>query len=152
MGWDKHPLPAGPVPEWLPDWRNAEAYAPSESRPFWAWQFLMRNPEYIADYATFLAVPDYWPEGGKRSKYSGSAFTIEAGMEYYAADPPALPGETLAEYEDRLEGQEYTITNLESGLCQKWGVDVLNQPGARVLSVARDPSVPRSSPKWRTYW
>ncbi|MBL8448219.1 MAG: DUF2285 domain-containing protein [Zoogloeaceae bacterium] len=142
MSWKRHPLPSGPVPDWLPDWRDPEPYSPHEDRLIWAWEFLMRNPEYIADYDAFMAVPGYWPEGGKTPKFSGRSFAPWAGMEYYAADPPALPGETLDEYENRLEGQEYSVTNLESWLCRKWGVEVLNRPGAEMMAICRDPSIP----------
>lgn len=39
------------------DWHNAADYAfdPPLSREEWAWQFLRRNPEYVADHAWFIA-------------------------------------------------------------------------------------------------
>ena len=43
-------------PTWLPDWRDINAYPDPKStkRYEWAWEFLRRNPEYQADYESFL--------------------------------------------------------------------------------------------------
>lgn len=40
------------APDWLPDWRDPEAYpeANAMSLKQWAWQFLRRNPDYQADF------------------------------------------------------------------------------------------------------
>lgn len=41
-----------------PDWREALAYPSPETQPdlaFWAWQFLRRNPDYQAEWSSYVA-------------------------------------------------------------------------------------------------
>lgn len=77
----------------------------------------------------YESVPYYWPDhGGKTPKGSGRSFQPWAEMIYYWADPPGRPDETLEEYERRMQGTDYEVTNLESGLCRKWGIMLLKPP------------------------
>lgn len=146
MGFEKKyeiPTTAGPAPDWLPSWRDPTNY-PDDLGPLgFAWQFLRRNPDYIADYEAFAKVPGYWPDGGgKTPKWSGRSFAPWAEMVFYHADPPALPGETLEDYERRMGDSEYHIKNLETHLQEKWGVDCINDPAKDSWAMAQDPSVP----------
>lgn len=119
---------SSPAPLWLPDWKDPDAYAHLTVRHQLAWEFLRRNPEYQADWLNYESVPYYWPEGGKTPKGSGRSFAPWAEMFYYYADPPGLPNETLAQYERRLAGTDPKVTNLEAGLCEKWGILTLIAP------------------------
>ncbi|ENO78855.1 DNA -binding domain-containing protein [Thauera sp. 63] len=77
----------------------------------------------------YESVPYYWPDhGGKTPKGSGRSYQPWAEMIYYWADPPGRADETLEEYERRMQGTDYEVTNLESGLCRKWGIKLLKPP------------------------
>lgn len=116
-------------PAWLPDWKDADAYSEFTTRADLAWQFLRRNTEYQADWIMYESVPYYWPDhGGKTPKGSGRSFQPSAEMIYYWADPPGHPYETLEEYERRMQDTDYEVTNLESGLCKRWGIMLLKPP------------------------
>lgn len=117
------------APAWIPDWKDPDAYAAFTTRDDLAWQFLRRNPEYQSDWALYESVPTFWPDGGgKTPKLSGRSFADWAEMIYYYATPPGRPGETLEEYKVRMAGASYSVTNLEDGLCRKWGVMSLAPP------------------------
>lgn len=113
---------------WIPDWRDSSAYSKLTTRGALAWQFLRRNLDYQADWDMFLSVPEFFPGGGKTPKFTSRTFVPDAFMRYYYAEPEALDSETLEEYEARLDGTDYYVTNLEDGLCRKWGVRELYPP------------------------
>lgn len=116
-------------PVWIPDWREPAAYSELTTRGDLAWQFLRRNAEFQADWAYYASVPEFWPDGGgKTPKITGRGFDPAAPMIYYYATPPGLPDETLEEYEARMVGGSFSVTNLEDGLCRKWGVKRIASP------------------------
>lgn len=116
-------------PVWIPDWREPAAYSELTTRGDLAWQFLRRNAELQADWAYYASVPEFWPDGGgKTPKITGRSFDPAAPMIYYYATPPGLPDETLEEYEARMVGGSFSVTNLEDGLCRKWGVKWIASP------------------------
>ncbi len=69
------------VPEWLPDWRDEEAYAylDDASPAQWAWEFVRRNPNYQTDYANYAAA---------------------------VAEPRALPEESFSQYIGRAKTED----------------------------------------------
>jgi hypothetical protein len=80
------------------EWTDASAYPPREGTRMrrWAWEFLRRNPEYQMDYERWIRnAPQRWPGP-------------EKDLKWYQCDPPALPGETYAKYERRLERAKIT--------------------------------------------
>lgn len=118
-----------PPPVWIPDWSDPAAYSEFRSRGDLAWQFLRRNAEFQADWKWYASVPEFWPDGGgKTPKITGRSFDLAAPMIYYYANPPGQPDETLEEYEARMGECSYFVTNLEDGLCRKWGVKWINSP------------------------
>lgn len=118
-----------PKPDWLPDWRDETAYEDhGDDFRAWAWEFLRRNPEYQADYARWEALPDsvVAPDGtsGASPKY-GHTIGLDNSMIYCHAETPALPGETVEEYESRTGGQARLF---QSYLAEKWGVSFIESP------------------------
>lgn len=115
------------TPAWVPDWKDESVYTDRiKSRGQIAWEFLRRNLDYQADFAHFQNVPEFWQGGGKTPKFTASTFDDDAPMLYYAATPPGDPDETLVQYESRMKAEgivDYTVTNLEDGLCEKWGIE-----------------------------
>lgn len=120
-----------PRPEWLPDWTKPEAYPDhGENAAAWAWEFLRRNPEYQADYAHFIAVPDsILAEDGftvKSQKWQGSTYVPWADMQFYHAPAGAAhAGETVEAYATRTGAEP---VRLETWLLQEWGLVHLNDP------------------------
>jgi len=129
---------------WLPDWNDETAYPDhGDDLGAWAWEFLRRNPEYQADYASWAALPDDDGEGNHSPKYDlvkGNRTDISANLrESQNHSPkydlvkgnwtpmtfcqpclgiPALDGETVGDYERRT-GQGVEL--LEPYLQNKWG-------------------------------
>lgn len=136
---EKVSMPAGDPPPWLPDWADESAYPDaSHSSRLWAWEFLRRNLEYQADYQRFTSVPStviaddgvsVWS-----AKWSGT-FSVDEDTKFFHCDPPALPGETVSEYEQRHSGKEFILENLEEHLLKKWGVSTLNDPAGEDISM-----------------
>lgn len=112
-------------PAWLPDWKNPAEYIDhGDDLEAWAWEFIRRNPEYQTDYARWACLPDDDGEGGNSLKYGGASGAWVA-MPFFYADPPALPGETLGEYESRT-GQ--WPTSLHDHLTQRWHLIQISDP------------------------
>jgi hypothetical protein len=84
-----HSGPRRMPPDWLPDWRDSSAY-PAASAPLcqWAWQFLRRNPEYQADWESFVR-PHYDPVD--RSIDGRSVVPFHTLREKYGVHYPADP-------------------------------------------------------------
>lgn len=125
---DKHTLKDYPRPDWLPDWTDPAAYPDhGENAAAWAWEFLRRNPEYQEDFAHYMSVPAYYPDGGgKTPKLADRTYNDEAEMIYFYADPPAAsPSETVGEYRKRTGIEP---VQLQAALLYKWGVAHLNDP------------------------
>jgi hypothetical protein len=130
------------VPSWVPNWRDAAAYTRSfieekistdlriEDWPLqvWVWEFLRRNKEYQADYKRFAALPTYYPGGGKTSKLSGRSASREDDTALRYCEPPALPGETVGQYRDRLGTSIITEIPIESHLMIKWCITNIPYP------------------------
>lgn len=106
---------------WRPDWMdlNPGVYPDhGDDLGAWAWEFLRRNPEYQADFATWAALPDDDGQGNHSPK-----FDVTIGdwvpMEYCQALPgvPANPRETVGEYERRT-GQ--WVETVYTAFRKKW--------------------------------
>jgi len=137
---DRHPF-TGPPPAWLPDWTKPETYPDhGDSSIFWAWEFIRRNPQYIADFKHFNEVPWIWPPepdnpegGGHTPKGCGRSFNSDAPMLYFYADPPALsPEETVGDY-TRRTGIE--PVQLECHLLRRWGISPISDPSETPASL-----------------
>lgn len=143
---DKCTLKDHPRPDWLPDWTDPAACPDhGENAAAWAWEFLRRNPEYQADYAHFIAVPDsILAEDGftvKSQKWQGSTYVPWADMQFYHAPAGAAhAGETVEAYETRTGAEP---VRLETWLLQKWGLIHLNDPAsAEPLWLSPDDPMP----------
>lgn len=136
----KASMPAGDPPPWLPNWKDESAY-PDASYPLrlWAWEFLRRNLEYQADYRRFASVPSTVLADDGVSvwspKWAATTFSLDEDTRFFHCDPPALPGETVSEYEQRHSGKEFILENLEAHLRHKWGVSTLNDPAGGDVSM-----------------
>ena len=109
------------IPNWLPDWRDADAYpkANDTSLNQWAWEFLRRWPEYQHDNSTWQALGidvDFIPTE------SGDA------MSFSHCEPPAVDGETYGEYQQRCQG--YRLVPISVYLGEKYGLDYLHDPAS----------------------
>lgn len=113
-------------PDWLPDWRDPNAYTEhGRDLRSWAWEFLRRNPEYQADYAHYMSLPWFYSEGGGTPKRASRSIGDFDEMIYLWGSVPALPGETAGEYEHRTG--EWPV-QLECHLLAKWRVTTLEDP------------------------
>lgn len=120
-----------PQPLWVQDWTDDKAY-PMRFKDWcllqWAWAFLRRNVEYQSDYAHFSAIPGYLPGLGKTPKWFGRSTGDDYSMEFRYCDPPALSGETYAEYKRRNADCEWEDMPLEDYLMKRWHVINLPDP------------------------
>jgi hypothetical protein len=94
------------------EWNDASTYPPRKGTRMrrWAWEFLRRNPDYQADYERWIRnAPQPWPGPDK-------------DLTWYQCDPPALPDETYAQYERRLERAERTFKPLYLVLRKKYHI------------------------------
>lgn len=137
--WADFPRGYSP-PDWLPDWQDSTKYTDhGDDLLSWAWEFLRRNPEYQSDYAHYMNLPWFYPEGGKTPKRAARAVGEFHEMIYLHGTVPALPGETAGEYEQRTG--EWPIP-LEEYLLAKWWIVTLEDPaGEAAPSYGPDPSV-----------
>lgn len=122
-------MKAEEIPSWVPDWEDDNAYPAKTSDCTlgqWAWAFLRRNSKYRADYAHFSGLPSYYPEGEKTSKWSGCSSCEDDDTALRYCDPPALPGETVGQYWERLGDTVIHEMPLEAYLMEKWSA--LNLP------------------------
>lgn len=119
------------IPAWVPAWDVDNAY-PGETSDWtlfqWVWAFLRRNPEYRKDYVHFSELPAYYPHGGKTSKWSGISPCPDDDTALRYCDPPALPGETMGQYWERLGDNVNEDGPLEEHLMEYWGVSNLPDP------------------------
>ena len=80
--------------EWLPDWTDPTCYPPVEgtSRTQWAWEFLIRNPEYQAAYSKFRDYFSRWL--GVMSPNPTEELDMSFVQRFHLADaiPPQIPG------------------------------------------------------------
>lgn len=85
------------APDWLPDWRDADAYPRPEDLSFcgWAWEFMRRSAEYQADYRRWIATSTH--AKAHQGELDDAPATVVADC-----DPPALEGESVAQYKRRL--------------------------------------------------
>jgi len=100
-----------------PDWRDPAAYAFVQelSRERWAWEFLRRNPDYVADWAWFSATwqaleADYGKPPDRdfaRWKHDPRAYRAEHGAH---ADDPDACGQNDAD-----------LLLIECWMGSKWG-------------------------------
>lgn len=120
-----------PQPLWVQDWTDDRAY-PMRFEDWclsqWAWAFFRRNVEYQSDYAHFSAIPGSLPGLGKTPKWVGRSNGDEYSMEFRYCDPPALSGETYAEYKRRNADCEWEDMPLEAYLMKKWHIYHLPDP------------------------
>lgn len=88
---------------WRPDWRNKSAYPKDLQPQEWAWEFLRRNPDYQSDYDHFTTLPDSdQVVGVKNGKWKGTP-SLDGQLDNFYCNPPENAGETLREYEQRLQ-------------------------------------------------
>lgn len=135
-GMTRYTLHTYPRPDWLPNWKDKGAYRDhGDDLRAWAWEFLRRNQEYQADYAHYMSVPAYYPDGGGKTPklQRGSYPADDDEMIYFDREPPAAkPSETYGEYVRRT-GRE--PERLEPALLHKWGVAHLNDPATPWLKI-----------------
>lgn len=137
-------IPFGPVPAWLPNWRDAGNYINHGDDYYcWAWEFLRRNPEYRADFRRWAELPD--SEGNQVSPKWKGGWT-GYGMQYFHVPsdwPTPLPSETMGEYNQRTG--EYPDT-LREHLEKHWNLERLVDPDKEidddfgVLEIDRPPT------------
>lgn len=123
--WDDFPRGYSP-PDWLPAWRDSTKYTDhGDDLRSWAWELLRRNPEYQSDYAHYMSLPLFYPEGGKTPKVAARAVGKFHEMIYLHGTVPALPGETAGEYDQRTG--EWPRP-LEEYLLERWHIMTLEDP------------------------
>ncbi len=118
-------------PDWLPDWKDPEAYPETDDLSLgqWAWQFLRRNPEYQTDFAKWCELRDGLDDP------EGRLPMIDQDLSFFVCDPPASDGETYATYRKRVGGKEHGYKTLDSHLGEKYGF----RPDARLRGFLPDP-------------
>jgi len=107
----------------IPDWRDADAYLPTLHDPgFFAWEFLRRSDVYRAAWEDWRETKarcglSEWAPGKKAIAYGDTC------ADCWTLTPPALPGETFGQYEDRLgDDVTYTITWAGYRRASEWGI------------------------------
>ncbi len=80
--------------DWRPDW-TIDTHYPDESASMkkWAWEFLRRNKSYQSDYGKIGIIPSEEFELKE----------TDQSMDLFVCEPPALPGETAQQWEDRVD-------------------------------------------------
>lgn len=123
--FELNPRKRGPAPEWLPDWRDAKAYS-SKSAIDLAWNFLRRNPDYMADWQKYEDLPPHSSEDLEGFDWTTGEFhTVDSAfndMRFFApADgaPPAHPHETRTAYIARTGSEPIQIRHW---IAEKWGI------------------------------
>lgn len=107
-----------PVPDWLPDWRDAENYPAGENVPMerWAWEFLRRNPDYQQDFARASQMPGL---DGLEAFQSRKDFS-----EYFEGTPEIKKDETYGEYLARTQaaGIHAAVGAMRDDLLDKYAL------------------------------
>lgn len=93
------------APEWLPDWRDPDAYPDPEDLSLheWAWEFLRRSPDYQRDYARWLQARPYL-----RNPKQGQDLMKAPATSVAECNPPPEEGETLEAYIERIKSEGVT--------------------------------------------
>lgn len=114
MSRETHPAPAA-------NWRNPAEYPDPEQSPpeRWAWEFLRRNSEYLADYRRLC-------EDGRFYVIPGDANDIPYGE--LGLKVPATADEEEAAFMAMFQSQEDGRPNLVGQLEFKWGVKPIASP------------------------
>lgn len=130
------------APVWLPDWRDVSAYTDHGNDLLsWAWEFLRRNPEYQADYASWAALPDSEVDENGVSGWTPKYYRTYGDWEsmiYFqpTSGHPVRKGETVGEYEART-GQGVQLLHIH--LLEKWGLEhELPDPAAELATEGRE--------------
>lgn len=129
------------------NWRTGDGYPEhGERTDLWAWEFLRRNPKYIADWRRFLAVadelrgsyakpydnlPDNWESDPARPYWIISKAAEDGDMRARVYDPPAQDGETEGEYYARMRAtgvSSFGSRPLAGAMGQRWGLDMIADP------------------------
>lgn len=127
---------------WRPDWKDETpgTYPDhGDDLEAWAWEFLRRNPEFQADFASWDALPDDDGQGNHSPKFADTIGDWTP-MEFCQALPgvPAYHGETAGEYERRV-GQ--WVETIYVAFRKKWNV-IPKAPACDCIPVWEVPAPP----------
>lgn len=119
----------------IADWRDSSQYQFPQrmSAPAWAWEFLRRNPDYQADYRTYLqcllrVVPDAEIDTKTASCTLSDAQLdlVETSESMCRYEPERHDGENEQDW--LLRVNKGSATPLDSWLGRKWGIERIVSP------------------------
>lgn len=143
-------------PECAPlNWRTGAGYPKHGKRTdLWAWEFLRRNPEYLADGCRLIAAadslrPDYGkPCTGKPGEWEGQEksphWLIGQGYDHHdpratVFEPARNDGESESEWIKRVHsaGGRCSMVPLDRALGRRWGLERIADPAMNALDFLR---------------